>query len=474
MSIVTRRLLGFALFAVFFSFFFWGASVEETRASTVKIQDVTSPGGIKAWLVEDHTLPVISISFSFQAGGAYDPPGKKGLASFVAGMLTEGCGTLNAKAFHETLQDYAIEIGFSSSKDRLMGSFRTTVPHKQKAFDLLKLVLTAPRFDSDQVAKLKAQTLATLLNLEKNPGFLAGKNLMKKTFPGHPYGFSTSGERGDIETLTSEDLKGFLKDRFSLDGFLIGVCGDITAKELGVILDQVFGTLPTKTTAKTIEKPTPVFDGGTTVIRTPHPQSNAYFMQSSHKFTHKDFMKMMILDHILGGGFETRLMQEVREKRGLAYSVSTNLVPYDKVGLWMGAVGTQNARMSESIDLIRKEWTRMRDRGVTAKELKDAKTYLVGRFPLNFTSTGQTASILHAYQSYGFKKSYINKRKERIQGVSLRDLNAFAKTFLKPEELSFVIVGDPEGFEDSGPQKKTPKKPLKSLASKSLASGDPS
>jgi zinc protease len=413
-------------------------------AGAVEVQKVTSPGGIMALLVEDHLNPIISVRFAFRGGAALDPIGKEGLANMVSSLLDEGAGELDSQGFQRALEDLSMTLRFNAGRDAFGGRLRTLSTHRGEAFELLRLSLTAPRFDEQPVARIRRQILSALRRKSENPGNIARRTLLENLFPGHPYGRPTDGTEDSVAAVTTQDLKGFVGARLSRGNLVIGVVGDITPQELSAILDKTFGGLPEKAEAWSVPEVRPQGLGRTIVIRKPVPQSSIIFAQEGLKRNDPDFYTAYVMNYVLGGGgFTSRLYDEVREKRGLAYSVYSALSPLDHSALIMGGAGTANARVSETLEVIREQWRLLAEKGVTESELADAKTYLTGSFPLRFTSSRRIAGMLVGMQLDNLGIDYFERRNSYIEAVSLDGVNRLARRLLDSDKLLTVVVGEP-------------------------------
>jgi len=415
-------------------------------ARAIEVQRVTSPGGIEAWLVEDHTNPIIALNIAFYGGAGLDPAGKEGLARLTASMLDEGAGDLDSQTFQGRLDDLSISLSFSAGRDSFGGELRTLTENRDTAFDMLRLAITEPRIDADPLARMRSQTLASLRRNAENPSRIAGKTLMRTLFPDHPYGRPTRGTKESVSAITAGDLRGFVARRLARDNLRIGVVGDITPAELAVLLDRTFGGLPAKAAPWALPEVTPA-RSDTIVIRKPVPQSAISFAQPGLKRADPDFYAAYVMNHILGGGgFTSRLFNEVREKRGLAYSVNSSLYPLDHAALVIGSAGTANARVKETLDQVRAEWNRMIEKGVTQTELDDAKTYLTGSFPLRFSSSGRISSMLVAIQMDDLGIDYLDRRNSYIEAVTMADMQRVIRRLLDPDKMVIIVVGEPEGL----------------------------
>jgi len=407
-----------------------------------EIQKVTSPGGIEAWLVQDDTVPLIAMDFAFRnAGSAQDPDGKEGLANLLSSLLDEGAGDVKSADFQAKLADLAVKMSFSASRDSFSGELTTLVENRDAAFDLLRLALTEPRFDAEPVARMKAQVVSGIRRSERDPEAIAGRLWSKTVFPGHPYGRPTTGTEASVAAIAIPDLVDFRKRAFARDNLVVGVVGAIDAKTLGSLLDEAFGGLAAKAELKPIADVTPA-TGARASEALAIPQTIIQFGAPGVKRADPDFIPAFVMNHILGGGtFSSRLFDEIREKRGLAYGVDTYLVAYDHAGLFAGGTSTRAEKADETMAIIEAEVRRMAAEGPTAEELAGAKRFLTGSYPLRFDTSGKIASQLVAIQLDELGIDYIDKRNALIEAVTLEDVKRAAKRILDQGELTVVTVG---------------------------------
>lgn len=413
----------------------------------IKIEEVTSPGGIKAWLVEDHSIPFSALELRFRGGTSLDAPGKRGAVYLMTGLLEEGSGDLRAQDYARALESLAAEFSYDADKDSVSISARFLTENREEAMALLRQTLFEPRFDQDALDRVRAQVLAGLRSDAKNPNNIAGEAFSRMAFGDHPYGSDGKGTVETVSALSRQDVFDAYEAVFARDRLYVSAVGDISAEELGTLLDDLLGTLPAE--GAPIPGPAEVtIEGGITVVDFDTPQSVALFGQKGIKREDPDFFTAYVMNQILGGGsFESRLMTEVREKRGLTYGIYSYLVPRDLAAVYMGSVASANGKMAEAVEVIRNEWRRMAEEGVTEKELKDAQTYLTGAYPLRFDGNSRIASILAGMQMDNLPISYVETRNDRINAVTLDDVNSFAAEFMDPDGLRFVIAGRPEGLE---------------------------
>ena len=417
-------------------------------AAATRIEEVTSPGGIRAYLITEPSIPFLSVSFQFKGGSTLDPPGAEGLAYMASGLLDEGAGELDSQAFMTELEDLAIRLSFDASRDDFSGGLRTLTQHRERAFELLRLALTEPRFDPEPVERVRSQILTALARRTEDPNSVANETWFETAFPGHPYGRPVRGTPETIAAITADDLHGFVERRLARDNLIVGVAGDITAEELGPQLDRAFGELRATSIAPDVAPTEPRREGRTVVVRRAIPQSVVTFGHRGIARQDPDFYPAYVANHILGGGgFGSRLTEEVRERRGLAYSVYSYLYTNDYAPLWLGGVGTNNQQAAQSLELIRHEIERMAAGDVGEAELNDAKTYLTGSFPLRLTSNDQIAQMLVGIQRENLGLDYLEERNQLVEAVTLDDLRRVAGRLFDPDDLLVVVVGDPVGVE---------------------------
>jgi zinc protease len=420
-------------------------------ASAVTIEKIVSPSGITAWLVREQAVPLVTLNYAFHGGTSQDEPDKGGTANFAANLLDEGAGDLDGKTFHERLENHAIELGFRVGRDAFHGSLRALNEHRDEAFDLLRLALTAPRFDAEPAERIRAQVLASLRYDQQNPRSIASRAWWGASFPGHPYGRSGNGTPASVAAVTVDDLRGFVASTFARKRLVVAAVGDIDPAGLASLLDRVFGALPADGTAPVAADTTPQAAGQTYVVRQQVPQSVVVFGHAGIARDDPDWYAASLLNEIMAGGFGSRLTEEIREKRGLVYGVYAYLLPLDHAPLVLGGLATQNARVAESIALVRQEWQRMAEAGPGPDELADARTYLLGSFPLRLTDSDGTARVLMGLQESNLPIDYLDRREALFQAVTMDDMKRVARRLYRPDQLSVVVVGMPDGVTATAP-----------------------
>ncbi len=413
----------------------------------IEVQEVTSPGGINAWLVEDHSIPFTALELRFRGGTSLDDPDKRGAVYLMSGLIEEGAGDMDARTYARALESLAASFGYKATDDTVSISARFLTENRDEVVDLLRTTIQEPRFDQDAVDRVRGQVLSGLKSDQTDPNDIAGQSFAKMAYGDHPYGSDGKGTIESVSALTRDDIVAAYDSVFARDRLYVGAVGDITPQELGLLLDKLLADLPEN--GKAIpEKAQVEIGGGISVVDFDTPQSVALFSQKGIDRDDPDFFAAYILNHILGGGgFESRLMQEVREKRGLTYGVYSYLVPKDLASVYMGSVSSANDRIADAIDVIRQEWSRAATEGVTQKELDDAKTYLTGAYPLRFDGNAQIAGIMVGMQMEDLPIDYIATRNDKVNAVTLEDVNRVARELLDPDGLHFTVVGKPVGLE---------------------------
>ncbi|MGO4674006.1 M16 family metallopeptidase [Bosea sp. 2YAB26] len=415
---------------------------------SVAVQQVRSTSGIEAWLVEEHSLPLIAIDFAFDGGATRDPDNAAGSAYLVSGLLDEGAGDLDAEAFHGRLADHAISLGFDARRDDFHGHLQTLSRHRDEAFSLLALALNAPRFDADAVERVKSQVVAGLQRQAQNPETLCRNALYAAAYPGHAYG---RPEKGDIDSVSRTEpagLKALSRELLTRAGLKIVVVGDITAEELAQRLDQLFAALPIGTARPVPTDPVPVQGlGETHVIDLDVPQTVLRFVGPGLMRRDPDFITASVLNHILGGSaFTSRLFLEVREKRGLAYGVSSSLLPLRESAMLVGGTATRNDRAAESLAVIREEMMKLASEGPTEHEVEEAKRYIIGSYPLRFDTSPKIAAELLGLAVNGFGPEFLAERNQLFAAVTLADIKRVAQRLFGDPRLLVQAVGRPVGL----------------------------
>jgi len=429
-----------------------------SAAEAADIKSIDLGKNVEVWFSEDHTVPIIAFNISLPAGSAYDPAGKEGLAAFAADLIDEGAGNMDSRAFHEALADHAIQFRASTDRDNLVISIETLRENAPLAMRLLQTALVHPRFDAEAVTRVRAQVIQGIQQGDTRPPTLARRVFSKDFFNGHPYGHSSDGDVKSVSAITAEDLRNFVRTHWVKAGLQIAVAGDISQEDAQKLLAQTFSPL-----SGGMPAPIPdvgrLGDPGVHVLEMPVPQPTIMFGLPGIMRADPDFIPGYVANYILGGGgFSSRLTDEVRVKRGLTYGITTALTPYRKASIMVGSVATRADAVHQTIQVVKDTLANFAATGPTQSELDDAKTFLTGSFPLAFASNAGIAAQLGTFQREGLDIGYVARRNALIQAVTLDDVKRVSKRLFDPARLTVVVAGTPvEGR--AVPQ--TPKPPVR-------------
>jgi zinc protease len=424
-----------------------GSAKEGPQTYASRVQKVRSPGGIEAWLVEDYTVPLFALNFGVKGGAAQDPIGKPGVATLLAGLLDEGAGSLDSAAFHQALDEDAIELSFSADRDNLQGRLKTLAKNGARAFELLALAVQAARLDLDAIERVKSQIASSLRREMNDPDHVAARLFRTYSYPGHPYGAAVKGDLTSVAAITRDDLVDLRSRLLARDTLKIAVVGAIDPVTLGAELDRTFGGLPAKADLTPIASATFSGVGTRHVHSLDVPQSTIRFGRQGLRRDDPDFDAATVVNHCLGGGaFTARLYKEVREKRGLCYSVYSQNSELDHAAMLVGSTSTKNERAQEAIDVIRSEIELMAREGIGAEELDKAKKYLIGSYALRFDTSRKIAGHLCSLQLDGYDVGRLDARNAAIAAVSVADAARTAAKLLGDGALLVTIAGQPVGL----------------------------
>jgi zinc protease len=414
---------------------------------SVNVSKIESPRGIRAWLVEDYAVPLVSVEFAFRGGASQDPEGRYGAATIFSGLLDEGAGDLDSQAFHRALDEKAIELGFHADQDKIAGRMRTLQRNLDRAGELLALALNAPRFDEEPFERVREQVKAHLRHEMNDPGTVAWRGFKARVFDGHPYQHTSDGSAETLDALQRPNMAALKQKWFARDALHIGVVGAIGAERAGRLLDEAFAGLPDNADIAEIG-PAPFLGlGGEQTIDIDVPQTTIRFGRPAPGRHDPDYIPAFVLAHILGGGtgLSSRLFREVREKRGLAYTAYAGLSTQDHASFLQGGTTTKNERARESLEVIRGEILDMAKNAVSEEELDKGKRYLIGSYPLRFDTSTKIAGQLVQMQLDGYGTEWLVERNERIRAVTLADARRAAERLFGDGALSVVMVGRPVG-----------------------------
>jgi zinc protease len=425
-------------------FALWTGTPAQARGKLLKIQDVTSETGLSAWLVEDHSVPVISLKFAFkEAGAAQDPADKQGLARLLSNTMDEGAGPLKSHKFQKELRDLAIDLSFGSGRDSFTGNLKTLSAHKDRAFELLRMALTTPRFDEEAVDRMRQANQSRIRSSLSDPDWIAARLSNDLAFADHPYARNSGGTLSSLENITTYDLRTAL-GRLGRDNLVIAASGDITAEELGDVIDQIFSTLPSTVNIRRVPNMKLRNQGKSFLYKKDIPQTIIKIMQPGIDRKDPDYHTAQVMNFILGSsGFGSRLTKIIREERGLTYGIYSFFSDMKHIDTLNISTSTKNESAAELLTLVKEEWQKMRDAPVSEEDLQAAKTYLIGSLPLSLTSTDQISGLLLSLQINDLPIDYLERREEIIEQTTVTDVGKVARRLLSAEDFVTILVGQP-------------------------------
>ena len=430
---------------------FYGLRAQAASDRFLDIQEVKTSSGISVWLVEDNTLPVIALQYLFlDSGTALDPDSKQGLVRMLSNTMDEGAGDLDAHAFQKALSDHSISLSFSAGRDGFGGQVKTLSRNKDVAFDLLQKALGAPRFDAQPLERMRAANIARVKSSMGEPEWMAARLINDRMFENHPYGKNSGGTLGGLAAITADDLRAFQKNYLAKDRLLIAIVGDISANDVRTAMDKIFAPLPEETKGDGIPDTSLRNAGKIYLYERPIPQTMIEIALPAFGREDSDYHALQVMNYIFGGGgFGSRLMDEVREKRGLTYGIYSTVNNYRHTDILGISTSTKNESAAEVLKIIRDAMIAMQTTPVGDKELAAAKSYITGSMPLALSSTDQIAGLMLNLRVEGMDIDYLDGFAEKINAVSAADVQRVAKRLLNPDAAVTVLVGKPEKIENA-------------------------
>ena len=414
------------------------------NSDAIQFESLETKKGIKFWLIEDKALPLVSISFSFKGGSILDPVGKSGVTSLMTSLLDEGTENFTASEYRLFKRENGIKISFSTSKERIEGTFQVVKPRLQEGFYLLHESINKAKFPINEIKKIKSQVEASIKIDNSNISTIASNKFNKFFFKDKLIGRNTKGSLETLGNISRDDIQSIYRSSFIKNRLVIGISGDIEPNLAKKYVDYVFGDLPSKKFINPISMLEDL-NKGMKIMEMKTPQTTVVFGQKGLGRKDKEYFAARVINYVLGGGgFQSRLYKEIREANGLVYSIYSYLLPYEYAGVIVGGFQTRNQNVGKTIEKVKTEWNRIKNEGITKIELQNAKTYYKGSFSRNFTSTLSIASLLMIVQYYDLGEDYFDKRDLIIDNLKLNELNNLAKNLFDSETLFFMIVGEPK------------------------------
>jgi zinc protease len=412
------------------------------------IEHWLTPSGARVYFVENHTLPIIDAQLDFAAGTAFDPPGKSGLASLARDLLDLGAGDLDETAISNRLADLGARLGGGADMDRATVSLRTlsAADKRDPALALLRQVVAAPRFPAAVVEREQARTIAALKEALTRPETIAARAFWSGMYPTHPYGVQASPE--SLAALTRDDLVAFHSGNYTAARAIVTLVGDLTRADAEAIAAELSAALPRTLAAAEEGAAVPALPEPSTASagerRIAHPAAQAHVLigMPALRRGDPDFFPLLVGNYTLGGGgFVSRLVKEVRDKRGYAYSVYSYFLPLKQPGPFNIGLQTKKASAAAALALTRETLAQFLAEGPSAEELQAAKQNLVGSFPLRLDSNHKILDNVAAIGFYGLPLDYLDRYADKVEAVSAAEIRAAFARHLRAEQLTTVVVG---------------------------------
>ncbi len=412
---------------------------DKTFASHV--QQIES-NGISAYLLEEHSVPIIALNFTFErAGTAYEPENKQGLTLLLTEMLMNGAGEYDALQFKDISEEYGVQIKFSADSDDFDGFLQMPAANVDMGIKLLTSTLYEPYFTYDYITLTKNKMQTALRNNHEHIGSVLADKFAEIMYAGHPYSRPAIGKTETIAGLTRSDLITYMHQHFTKQNLIIGIAGDITPSAAKLLIHSIFGRLPQQPQTERIAAVKLETTGAQHYIDFTAPQTMTRFaVKGTHRLS-ADFYPLYLANYIFGGsGLSSRISKVIREENGLTYGIYTYLVAKDTLTSLVGGYSATPDNFRKAQEMLLLEWHKMGEKGVTEQELQQAKEALIASHNLRFASTGGIAEMLTAMQKYKLGIDFLEKRNDYLREVTLEQVNAAARKYFG-QIPDFVIVG---------------------------------
>lgn len=430
-----------ALFAVIF---LW--STTSLASPSIEPKRVVLKNGMTLLFVETHALPMVNISIAIKTGAIYDPPGKGGVASLTAALLDEGTKNRSSRQIAEEIDFIGGKLSASGGEDYSSASLVVLKKDLGTGMDLLTDILLSPVFPAEELERKKKETIAAIISEKDDPGSVASKEFYKAVFPEHPYGTPVEGDEESVNRITRDDIVNFYQQYYKPDNTIIAVTGDLEYKEAVSLIETSFKQWE-KSKLKLLDVPPvkKVAKRSSILIDRNITQSNIVLGHTGISRDNPDYYAVTLMNYILGGGsFESRMTKEIRDNKGLAYSVYSHFDVNKYPGAFSVEVQTKNETAGEAIEGIKIELKKIREEQVKDDEIEDAKAYLTGSFPLRLDTNAKISNFLVMVEYYNLGLDYIKEYPKKINGVTKDDILRVARKYIDTENYITVVVGKQE------------------------------
>lgn len=418
-----------------------------TAQAGVKIQNWQTASGAEVYFVENHDLPIVDVSVNFAAGSARDSVEKSGVAGITRYMMTLGAAGMSDEKIAQKMADVGAVLGGSFDADLASFKLRTLSSEREKtqAIDVFTKILQQPDFPQAVLEREKARIISGLQESATQPESISSKAFMKALYGNHPYSLDDSGEVDTVPNIQRDDLQNFYKQYYGAKGVVVAMIGDLTREQAAAIADSITAGLPQSAVAA----PIPAVSVPTQPVekRITHPASQSHILlgYSGIKRGDPDLFPLYVGNYILGGGgFVSRLTEEVREKRGLVYSVYSYFMPMAQSGPFQIGLQTKKDQAEDALKLVRQTLDNFIKNGITEAELKAAKANIIGGFPMRIDSNNKILDYLAMIGFYKLPLNYLDEYNKNIEKVTVAQIKDAFSRRLKPENFVTVIVGEPD------------------------------
>jgi zinc protease len=411
-----------------------------------QIQHWQSKSGAQVYYVEDHSLPMLDVAVNFPAGSGFDRAAQSGLASFTFGMLDHGAQGLSEDDISKKLADIGADMGGSFDQDRAGINLRTlsNAEQRKQALSVMAAVLQTPTFPNAVIEREKATVLAALQESETRPEAIAAKAFGKAVFGNHPYGLPAGGEIATVKKFTRNDIIAFYREHYAARAAVVALMGDVSRPEAEAIAEQLTAHLPAGGAATEVAPVTLQIKASEQRIAHPATQSHILIGAPGISRTDPDYFTLYVGNYILGGGgFASRLMAEVREKRGLAYSVYSYFIPMQQPGQFQIGLQTKKESADQALTLVRSTLQDFIDKGPTEKDLAAAKDNIIGGFALRIDSNRKILDYLSVIGFYHLPLTYLDDFTGKVQQVTVGQIHDAFGRRVHPDKMATVVVGAP-------------------------------
>ncbi|MFQ6003467.1 MAG: M16 family metallopeptidase [Candidatus Zixiibacteriota bacterium] len=442
--LVTAVTITFLLFLLIASNF-TTASAQEIKLPDIKKE--TLANGLKVIVIEHHELPVVAFRLVLKSGSAFDPPGKAGLANLTAGLLRKGTETKDATQIAEEIDFVGGSLGAGANWDATFASCRVLNKYFDAGLDLLADIILNPTFNEDEIERLRKQTIAGIMQDKDDPGSVAEENFRAFVFGEHPYGQPLEGTEHSVPSITRDDIVNFYKTYYVPNNAVLAVVGDIKTDDVLKKVKSKFGSWERKEFV-TPDLAQPPEIKGFQILLVDKPDLTQSYIKIGHLGIERkspDYFPVRVMNYILGGGgYASRLVDEVRDKRGLTYDIRSIFDPYRLKGAFEVSTFTRIDSTLGAVQAILKQIERMRAEKVSEKELSETKSFYNGYFPLQFETPEQIATQILNVELYDLGEDYIKNFRKNISAVTTDDILRVAQKYLDPDNIKLVVVSKAE------------------------------